>query len=123
MSTMMSTRKLLLILVPVGALLIFALLRGGHDGESVAGPATTRVLGEGRQNGLPIGLVPDAATAGSGRVEQVPVGETGLEAGEPPPVVQGSVSGRVVDGAGHPIAGEPVYLTLERDDWAPHANP
>jgi len=120
----MSTRKLLLILVPlsVAALLIFALLRGGHDDESVAGPGVARVLGESFRTEAPAAVLPEAAGSEGARVEQLPVGESGLLETAPPAVTLGAISGRLVDGAGHAIAGEPVYLTLDRDDWTPHAN-
>ncbi len=121
----MSTRKLLLILVPLAALLIFALLRGTGDGDSVAGPATVRVLGGGSDLPTP-GSLPANVPGGSLAVLPLPVGEAGEEggpdAGQAAPR-DGTVSGRVVDGAGHAIAGETVFLTLDEDDWAPRANP
>jgi len=120
----MSNRKLLLlpmlVLLAGSAILIFTLLQAGEGDVSLSGSGVLgRTSMQTDKAGLP--LLPGADVADPRALRDLagdPAG-AGLEpealAGQQP--VRGSVTGRLVDEAGLPVAGETAWLALEDDDW------
>jgi hypothetical protein len=117
----MTTRKILLLFVPVAGLLMFALLRVAGDDESMSGSERPRPIGSTSSALLAPGHGAAAAQQ-SGDVEQIAVADDdpGLDlAGAAADPVTGRVSGRLVDANGLPIAGEPLLLVFDADPWHP----
>lgn len=126
----MNTRKSLLVLLPVLLLAtaaIILLLREPAGGdvstagvELLGGAATSRPTAPPAV--LPVAEHPDE--------HDDPLA---LLAGEPPPAEvevvapqgaqRGAVGGTLVDAAGQPVSGEPVWLALAADDWEPEPRP
>ena len=116
-----SRALLLLLLVPIGLVGIVALWLQDGDDDSVSEAR----LASGEE-GQPAVELPAAL---SGRSAE-PLADAGFDAGAglsaaggdsaaglPERTHLGAVRGRLVDAAGQPVAGEPVFLVRDRDPW------
>jgi len=122
---MMSTRKLLLIFIPVAALLMVALLWQGSDVDSVSGVEPLRSVADAEHDaGLPSIPMPandraadsiELPAAHDGSVPGASFGADDAVAAR----TLGRLTGRLVDSSGKAVAREPVLLMLERDPWTP----
>jgi hypothetical protein len=117
----MSTRKLIIIAVPAAAVLILALIGVLGDGESVADPDSAAGVVTKSRSAEVLPFTPSASMLLDAGGQAVPFvfdeapasGEEALDAS-----LVGRVSGTLVDLAGQPIPGEPVFLLGDRDAWA-----
>lgn len=120
-ATRPSRALLLLLLVPIALVAIVALwLRDGDD-DSMSGLG--RLASEDAQD-APVALPLAQDRQASPLADDGPGGSAGLAAagGDAAAAAEkgellGSVSGRLVDAAQHPVPGEPVFLVRDRDPW------
>ncbi len=122
---MMTTRKLLLLFIPVAVLLMVALLWQDPDVDSVAGVEPLRPIADSARDvtlpALPdvtAGRNPDAIEPLPAHDGHVPGADLGTDASAAARSL-GHLTGRLVDSAGKPVPGEPVLIMLERDPWTP----
>ncbi len=112
---------MLLVFLVVTAVLIFALLPDAGDGESMSGFQSAAPFDAESHTPSGVGAAP-LPTVASSSVEELEAASLALdtdatESSWPEP--EGSVVGRLIDGLGRGVEGEPVALLLERDPWLP----
>jgi protocatechuate 3,4-dioxygenase beta subunit len=119
MPSKIPTRALFLVFVPVALLLILALWTSHEDDDSMSGdaPPPRAEVGAGRaarelpRDGL-AGALWGASVQLTGLDEPAGTGDGALETAH-----LGTVTGRLLDGKGRAVSGEPVFLLRDRDTW------
>jgi hypothetical protein len=114
-----STRALLLLFLPVASLLIVALWAGRDDDDPVAGDGSPAHAGRAAGRPSRVTSAEDVPGALTGSPARLPAGDE--ESGTGAVVADddhfGRVRGRLVDGQGRAVPGEPVFLLGRRDPW------